>query len=150
MDAEIVDQDGLGLTFVCEGESLGLRREIELFPNGKAIVVDSKNMEYYVNLLIQHRYVTSIAEQIMPPRRAYARNVNARNANVVPPVPDHKGPRFFRMNPPEFLGSQVAEDPQNFIDEVKKIFGVMQVTGNDRVKLASYQLKDVAHIWFTH
>jgi len=25
----------------------------------------------------------------------------------------------------------------------------MQVTGNDRVKLASYQLKDVAHIWFT-
>jgi len=25
----------------------------------------------------------------------------------------------------------------------------MQVTGNDRVELASYQLKDVAHIWFT-
>ncbi|KAG5632335.1 hypothetical protein H5410_004052 [Solanum commersonii] len=64
MDAEIVDQDGLGLTFVCEGESLGSRREIEFFPNGKAIVVDSKNMEYYVNLLIQHRYVTSIAEQV--------------------------------------------------------------------------------------
>jgi len=29
------------------------------------------------------------------------------------------------------------------------IFGVMQVTGNDRVQLASYQLKDVANIWFT-
>ncbi|KAH0644931.1 hypothetical protein KY284_032815 [Solanum tuberosum] len=52
------------------------------------------------------------------------------------------------MNPPEFLGLQVGEVPQNFIDEVKKIFGVMQVTGNDRVELASYQLKDVAHIWF--
>ncbi|KAH0757840.1 hypothetical protein KY290_021333 [Solanum tuberosum] len=43
------------------------------------------------------------------------------------------------------LGSQVGEDPQNFIDEVKKIFGVMQVTSNGRVELASYQLKDVAH-----
>ncbi|WMV33235.1 hypothetical protein MTR67_026620, partial [Solanum verrucosum] len=56
---------------------------------------------------------------------------------------------FGRINRPEFLGSPVGEDPQNFIDEVKKIFGVMQVTGNDRVELASYQLKDVAHIWFT-
>lgn len=25
----------------------------------------------------------------------------------------------------------------------------MQVTGNDRVELVSYQLKDVAHTWFT-
>uniref|UniRef100_M1DYQ0 Gag-pol protein n=1 Tax=Solanum tuberosum TaxID=4113 RepID=M1DYQ0_SOLTU len=56
---------------------------------------------------------------------------------------------FVRMNPPEFLGSQVGKDPQNFTNEVKKIFGVMQVTGNDRVELESYQLKDVAHIWFT-
>ncbi|WMV54511.1 hypothetical protein MTR67_047896 [Solanum verrucosum] len=52
------------------------------------------------------------------------------------------------MNPPEFLGSQTGEDPQNFLDEVKKIFEVMRVTGNDRVKLASYQLKNVAHIWY--
>ncbi|WMV50487.1 hypothetical protein MTR67_043872 [Solanum verrucosum] len=56
---------------------------------------------------------------------------------------------FVRMNPPEFPGSQVGEDPQNFIDEVKKIFVVMQVTRNDRVELRSYQLKDVGHIWFT-
>ncbi|KAH0743127.1 hypothetical protein KY290_031120 [Solanum tuberosum] len=53
------------------------------------------------------------------------------------------------MNPPEFLGSQIGEDPKNFIDEVKKVFEVMRVTGNDRVELASYQLKDVAHIWYT-
>ncbi|KAH0776358.1 hypothetical protein KY290_007769 [Solanum tuberosum] len=32
---------------------------------------------------------------------------------------------FVRMNSPEFVVSQVGEDPQNFIDEVKKIFGVM-------------------------
>ena len=36
------------------------------------------------------------------------------------------------------------------MDEIKKIFEVMHVTGNDRVELESYQLKDVAHIWYTH
>ncbi|WMV25403.1 hypothetical protein MTR67_018788, partial [Solanum verrucosum] len=49
---------------------------------------------------------------------------------------------FVRMNLPEFLVSQVGEDLQNFADEVKKIFGVMHVIGDDRVELASYQLKD--------
>ena len=29
------------------------------------------------------------------------------------------------------------------------IFEVMQVTENYRVELASYQLKDVDHIWYT-
>ena len=56
---------------------------------------------------------------------------------------------FIRMNPPEFIGSQVGEDLQNFIDEVKKIFRVMQLTGNYRVELAPYQLKDVSHILYT-
>jgi len=64
MDAETVDQDVLGLTFVCEVESLGLRGEIELCPNGKDTVVDIKNRETYVNLLIQHHYVTSIADHV--------------------------------------------------------------------------------------
>ena len=53
---------------------------------------------------------------------------------------------FVRMNPPEFLGSQTNENPRNFLDEIKKIFEVMQVTGNDRLKMESYRLKDVAHI----
>ena len=35
------------------------------------------------------------------------------------------------------------------MDEIKKIFEVMQVTGNDQVELASYQLKDDAHIYYT-
>ncbi|KAH0661686.1 hypothetical protein KY284_026617 [Solanum tuberosum] len=64
MDAETVDQDVLGLTFVCEVESLGLRGEIELCPNGKDTVVDIKNRETYVNLFIQHHYVTSIADHV--------------------------------------------------------------------------------------
>ena len=54
--------------------------------------------------------------------------------------------QFVRINPHEFLGSQTNEDPQNFFDNINKIIEVMQVTGNDRVELASYQLKDVAHI----
>ncbi|WMV49983.1 hypothetical protein MTR67_043368 [Solanum verrucosum] len=53
------------------------------------------------------------------------------------------------MNSSEFVGSRVGEDPRNFINEVKKILEVMQVTGNESVELGSYQLKDVAHIWFT-
>ena len=39
---------------------------------------------------------------------------------------------FVRMNPPEFSGSQVGQDPQKFIDNVNKIFGVMSVTCSDR------------------
>ena len=53
---------------------------------------------------------------------------------------------FVRMNPPEFLGSQANKDPQNFLDEIKKNFEVMQVSGNNRVELASYQLMEVDHI----
>ncbi|KAK4707434.1 hypothetical protein R3W88_032981 [Solanum pinnatisectum] len=45
-----VDQDLLGLIFVCEVELLGLRREIELCPNGKDTVVDRKNRETYANI----------------------------------------------------------------------------------------------------
>ncbi|WMV32449.1 hypothetical protein MTR67_025834 [Solanum verrucosum] len=69
---------------------------------------------------------------------------NANNGSIIARVRN-----FILMNLPEFLGSRVDEYPQNFIPEVKKIFGVMQVTENDRVELKSYQLKDVAHIWFT-
>ena len=35
------------------------------------------------------------------------------------------------MNPPMFLGYLVGNYPNRFIDEVKKIFGMMQLTGSD-------------------
>ena len=54
--------------------------------------------------------------------------MNENGGSVVARVRD-----FVRMNPPEFLGSQTNEDPHNFLDEIKKIFEVMQVTGNYRV-----------------
>lgn len=44
-----------------------------------------------------------------------------------------------------FLRSKVGEDPQNFLYEVYKIVNVIGVT----YELASYQLKEVAQIWFT-
>lgn len=35
--------------------------------------------------------------------------------------------QFMRMNPPKFSGTKVEEDPQEFIDEMEKIFRVMHV-----------------------
>ena len=49
------------------------------------------------------------------------------------------------MNSPEFLGHRLVKITR--IDEIKKIFEVMQVTRIDRVELTIYRLKDVAHIW---
>ncbi|XVF75227.1 hypothetical protein PTKIN_Ptkin13bG0170300 [Pterospermum kingtungense] len=64
MDAEFIDSDALGLTFVREVEELGSRRVMELCPGGKNIVVNSRNRQEYVNLLIQHRFITSVSEQV--------------------------------------------------------------------------------------
>ncbi|WMV19044.1 hypothetical protein MTR67_012429 [Solanum verrucosum] len=55
---------------------------------------------------------------------------------------------FLGMNPPSFMGSSTIEDPENFIEELKKIFDVMHVADTERVELAMYQLKDVARTWF--
>ena len=71
-------------------------------------------------------------------------HVNENGGSVTARVRD-----FVMMNPPEFLGSQTNEDFHNFLDEIKRIFEVTQVTGNDRVELESYQLKDVAYILYT-
>ena len=48
-----------------------------------------------------------------------------------------------------FLGSQIGEDPQNIIDEVKKIFRLIQEIRNDKVELLFYKLKDIHYIEFT-
>ena len=52
------------------------------------------------------------------------------------------------MNPPSFTGLITTEDPENFVDELKKVFDVMHVADAKRVDLASYQLKNVAGTWF--
>ncbi|KAH0710411.1 hypothetical protein KY284_011838 [Solanum tuberosum] len=55
---------------------------------------------------------------------------------------------FLRMNRPSFTGSSTAEDPKNFIEELKKVFDVMYVADNARVELAAYQMKNVSRTWF--
>ncbi|KAL3820804.1 hypothetical protein ACJIZ3_006709 [Penstemon smallii] len=64
MDPEVVDQDVLALTFVHETEELGKRKIVELCPGGRSMIVNSKNRKQYVESLIQHRFVTSIGEQV--------------------------------------------------------------------------------------
>ncbi|TYH71537.1 hypothetical protein ES332_D05G193100v1 [Gossypium tomentosum] len=64
MDAEFIDSDALGLTFVREVEELGSRTVVELCAGGKSIVVNSRNRQEYVNLLIRDRFSTSTSEQV--------------------------------------------------------------------------------------
>lgn len=53
---------------------------------------------------------------------------------------------FTLINPPEFYGSKVNEDPQDFLDEMFKIVKIMGVTSVERAELAAYQLKGVAQV----
>lgn len=55
---------------------------------------------------------------------------------------------FLRMNPPEFIGSTLNEDPENFMDKIQKVFRVIHVGDAECVELASYHLKGVARIWY--
>jgi len=52
------------------------------------------------------------------------------------------------MNPPEFNGSKVDEDPQELIDEMYKIVEMMEVLVVEKVELVAYQLKGVAQVLF--
>ena len=51
---------------------------------------------------------------------------------------------FLRMNPLSFTGSIPIEDPENFVEELKKVFEVMHVVDVERVELDAYRLKGVA------
>ncbi|MCL7036135.1 hypothetical protein MKW94_006792 [Papaver nudicaule] len=72
MDADLVDSDAMGLTFVREIEEFGSRKTVELCPGGSSIVVNSKNREQYVHLLIQHIFVKSISAKVAYFARGFA------------------------------------------------------------------------------
>ncbi|KAH9622642.1 hypothetical protein KSS87_003253 [Heliosperma pusillum] len=80
MDPEFVDTDELCLTFVTETEELGSREVVELCSGGKDIVVNSKNRKKYVHLLVQQRFVKSIAEQVSSFAQGFADIL--RNNNI--------------------------------------------------------------------
>ena len=86
----------------------------------------------------------------------FAHSMTHQNNRVHDPMNENSGSaaarirNFVRMNPLEFFGSQTNnQNPQNFFDEIKKIFEVMKVAGNDGVELVSYRFKVVAHILYT-
>ena len=51
------------------------------------------------------------------------------------------------MNTPKFHGLKVHEDPQIFMDEVRKITHIMHVIEEKSVELAAYRIKDVTYNW---
>ncbi|KAH0636060.1 hypothetical protein KY290_036462 [Solanum tuberosum] len=55
---------------------------------------------------------------------------------------------FSRMNPLEFYGSKVEKDPKGFVKDVYKVLSIMGVTSVENAELASYQLKDIAQVWY--
>ena len=52
------------------------------------------------------------------------------------------------MNTPSLTRSNTGEDPENFTEELKKVYEAMHVFDAERFELATYQLKSVARIWF--
>ncbi|WMV46248.1 hypothetical protein MTR67_039633 [Solanum verrucosum] len=55
---------------------------------------------------------------------------------------------FTRINPLEFYGSKVEEDPQESINELHKVLMIMGVTQVEKAELDTYQLNGVAQVWF--
>ncbi|XP_047971126.1 E3 ubiquitin-protein ligase UPL5-like isoform X2 [Salvia hispanica] len=78
MDPEAIDQDALGLTFVHEVEELGTLKTLDLCTNGKSIAVNSKNRRQYVDSLIQHRFVISVADQVEHFAKGFADIIGCR------------------------------------------------------------------------
>ena len=64
MDPCVVDQDVLGLTFTWEYDDFGSKEVVELKPEGKEISVNSENRKDYIDLVIEHMFVTSISQQV--------------------------------------------------------------------------------------
>ncbi|XP_070017524.1 uncharacterized protein [Nicotiana sylvestris] len=48
----------------------------------------------------------------------------------------------------EFTGTDQREDPQDFIDQLHRIFRVMHAIEKEEVELAAFRLRDVAILWY--
>ncbi|XP_049345422.1 uncharacterized protein LOC125809933 [Solanum verrucosum] len=102
------------------------------------------NEEVRPALLIMAQAVTTQAQAMTAQANKDVRpRVNANESSMASRLRD-----FSRMNPPEFLATKVEEDPQRFVDEVSKILSTMGLSSGEKGELASYQLKDLAQIWY--
>ena len=52
------------------------------------------------------------------------------------------------MDPPTFTGSDLNEDPQDFIDQIQRALDVMHIMGRETVKLVAYRFKGEAIYWY--
>uniref|UniRef100_A0A7N0UC86 HECT-type E3 ubiquitin transferase n=1 Tax=Kalanchoe fedtschenkoi TaxID=63787 RepID=A0A7N0UC86_KALFE len=71
MDADLVDSDALGLTFVAEYEEFGCRQVVELCRGGARKRVNSSNRRDYVSALIHNRFVMSTKKQVTRFRKGF-------------------------------------------------------------------------------
>ncbi|XP_070039410.1 uncharacterized protein [Nicotiana tomentosiformis] len=55
---------------------------------------------------------------------------------------------FIALSLPEFTGTDQREDPQDFIDQLHRIFQVMHATKKEAIELAAFQLLDIAILWY--
>ncbi|WMV24741.1 hypothetical protein MTR67_018126 [Solanum verrucosum] len=93
---------------------------------------------------IRVAFITLAQALMAQANRDVGPRVNANESTTASRLRD-----FVRMNPPNFLGSRVGKDPQEFLDEVYKIVNAMGVSSREKVELVSYQFKEVAQLWFT-
>ncbi|XP_019251201.1 PREDICTED: uncharacterized protein LOC109230128 [Nicotiana attenuata] len=56
--------------------------------------------------------------------------------------------KFVRLEPPVFTGTDPIADPQDFLEEFEKATTLLGVKDYRVVRLAAYQLKDIADLWF--
>uniref|UniRef100_A0A7N0UCW8 HECT-type E3 ubiquitin transferase n=1 Tax=Kalanchoe fedtschenkoi TaxID=63787 RepID=A0A7N0UCW8_KALFE len=64
MDADLIDSDALGLTFIREYEELGARKRTELITGGESIKLNSENRAIYVEALIRSHFLTATYQQM--------------------------------------------------------------------------------------
>ncbi len=52
------------MTFTAETNEFGVRKEVDLIPNGANIAVSDENKYGYVRLIAHHRMTTGISKQV--------------------------------------------------------------------------------------
>ncbi len=55
---------------------------------------------------------------------------------------------FLKMDPPTFTGSDLNEDPQDFIDQIQRALDIIHITGRETVELTAYRFKGEAIYWY--
>ncbi|XP_049399906.1 uncharacterized protein LOC125863994 [Solanum stenotomum] len=107
-----------------EPQDYGVSNTLEVQPQGEVT-----NFEFQDVILIMSQVVVKQASEQKGDRRDVANT--SRICELL------------RMNPPDFTSSSVTEDSENFVEELQKVFEVIE-----RVELYAYQLKGVAKVWY--